>query len=117
MSRSFPPRSTASFWCSVATTSLRQLRTPTPRRPGYHPSNRCRYRSEEMDRLLQRARLESARQLRGALYRRAHALFEEEMPFVPLYHASVFIARRQEVHGLIISPTGFLRFDKVWKTE
>jgi len=80
-------------------------------------TNRCRYRSEEMDRLLKRARMESATQMRGALYRRAHALFEEEMPFVPLYHASVFIARRREVQGLVIGPTGFLRFDKVWKTE
>ena len=47
----------------------------------------------------------------------AQALFQDEMPFVPLYHASVFIARRQEVHGLVIGPTGFLRFDKAWKTK
>ena len=80
-------------------------------------TNRCRYRSEEMDRLLKRARMESASQMRGALYRRAHALFEEEMPFVPLYHASVFTARRREVNGLLISPTGLLSYGKAWKTE
>jgi peptide/nickel transport system substrate-binding protein len=80
-------------------------------------TNRSRYRSEAMDGLLKRARRESAPGVRQALYREAQALFQAEMPFVPLYHASVFIARRQEVHGLIISPTGFLRFDKTWKTE
>lgn len=77
-------------------------------------TNRSRYRSEVMDGLLNRARMESAPRTRLALYRQAQALFQEEMPFVPLYHASVFIARRQEVNGLVIGPTGFLRFEKAW---
>jgi len=80
-------------------------------------TNRSRYRSEEMDRLLKQARMESASQMRGALYRRAHALFQEEMPFVPLYHASVFTARRREVNGLVAGPTGILYYGKAWKTE
>ena len=57
-------------------------------------TNRSRYRSAEMDGLLKRARMENAPRTRLSLYRRAQALFQEEMPFVPLYHASVFIARR-----------------------
>ena len=80
-------------------------------------TNRSRYRSEAMDSLLRRARMESAPRARMGLYREAQALFQEEMPFVPLYHASVFIAQRREVNGLIIGATGFLRFDKAWKTE
>ena len=80
-------------------------------------TNRARYRSEEMDGLLKRARMESAPRMRFALYRRAQSLFDEEMPFVPLYHASVFTARRREVEGLVVGPTGVLRFDKVWKTR
>ncbi len=79
-------------------------------------TNRCRYRSEEMDLLLKRARMERAPSIRSALYRRARALFQEEMPFVPLYHASVFTARRRGVEGLVIGPTGILRYDRVWKT-
>jgi peptide/nickel transport system substrate-binding protein len=78
-------------------------------------TNRSRYRSDDMDGLLKRARMESAPSTRRSLYRRAQSLFQEDMPFVPLYHASVFIARRQEVNGLVISPTGFLRFHQVWK--
>ena len=68
-----------------------------------------------MDRLLKRARMESAPRTRLALYRQVQELFQTEMPFVPLYHASAFTARRQEVRGLIIGPTGLLRFDKAWK--
>jgi len=80
-------------------------------------TNRSRYRSEEMDRLLKRARMESASQMRGALYRRVYALFQEEMPFVPLYHASVFAARRRGVNGLVTGPTGILSYGKAWKSE
>ena len=79
-------------------------------------TNRSRYRSDAMDGLLKRARMESTPRTRLSLYRQAQALFQKDMPFVPLYHASVFIARRQEVNGLVISPTGFLKFEKAWRT-
>jgi peptide/nickel transport system substrate-binding protein len=78
-------------------------------------TNRSRYRSEEMDRLLKRARMDSASQARLALYRRAQDLLQQDMPFVPLYHASVFTAHRREVIGLVLGPTGILRYDKAWK--
>jgi peptide/nickel transport system substrate-binding protein len=78
-------------------------------------TNRSRYRSEEMDRLLKRARMESAPHARLELYREAQDLLQEDMPLVPLYHASVFTAHRREVLGLIIGPTGILRYDKAWK--
>ncbi len=78
-------------------------------------TNRTRYRSAEMDRLLKRARMESAPHARLDLYREAQDLLQEEMPLVPLYHASVFTAHRREVLGLTIGPTGILRYDKAWK--
>jgi ABC-type transport system substrate-binding protein len=78
-------------------------------------TNRSRYRSAGMDALLKRARMESAPGTRLALYREAQELFQRDMPFVPLYHSSVFTAHRREVRGLIIGPTGILRFDKAWK--
>jgi peptide/nickel transport system substrate-binding protein len=80
-------------------------------------TNRSRYRSDEMDRLLKRARMESGRQARAALYRRAESLFQEEMPFVPLYHASVFTARRQEVIGLVATPIGIVDYENVSKRK
>jgi ABC-type transport system substrate-binding protein len=78
-------------------------------------TNRSRYRSDEMDRLLKRARMESAPRARLELYREAQDLLQQDMPLVPLYHASVFTAHRREVLGLIIGPTGILRYDKAWK--
>ena len=78
-------------------------------------TNRSRYRSAAMDGLLKRARMDSAPGRRLAHYRQAQELCQRDMPFVPLYHSSVFTARRREVRGLVIGPTGILRYDKVWK--
>ena len=78
-------------------------------------TNRSRYRSPAMDGLLKRARMDSAPGARLAHYRLAQELFQQDMPFVPLYHSSVFTAHRREVRGLVIGPTGILRYDKAWK--
>jgi ABC-type transport system substrate-binding protein len=78
-------------------------------------TNRSRYRSAAMDGLLKRARQDSAPGVRLALYRQAQDLVQSDMPFVPLYHSSVFTAYRREVRGLVIGPTGILRYDKAWK--
>ena len=78
-------------------------------------TNRSRYRSAAMDGLLKRARQDSTLGARLSLYRQAQELVQSDMPFVPLYHSSVFTAYRREVRGLVIGPTGVLRYDKAWK--
>ena len=78
-------------------------------------TNRSRYRSEAMDGLLKRARQERAPGSRLALYRQAEDLAQNDLPLVPLYHSAVLTAYRREVSGLVIGPTGILRYDKAWK--
>jgi ABC-type transport system substrate-binding protein len=78
-------------------------------------TNRSRYRSPAMDGRLKRARMDAALGTRLSHYRQAQELFQRDMPFVPLYHSSVFTAHRREVRGLVIGPTGILRYDKAWK--
>jgi len=78
-------------------------------------TNRSRYRSLAMDGLLKRARQGSAPLARRALYRQAQDLIQSDMPFVPLYHSAVFTAYRRELRGLVIGPTGIVRYDKAWK--
>jgi dipeptide transport system substrate-binding protein len=80
-------------------------------------TNRSRYASTEMDLLLERGRRSTDAVQRAGLYREAQALFQRDMPWVPLYHASVFTAYRRAVHGVSASPTGVLRYEKAWKTE
>lgn len=78
-------------------------------------TNRSRYRSPAMDALLERGRRGHGPEERKASYRGAQELFQKEMPWVPLYHVSVFTAYRREVQGLVVGTTGLLRYDKVWK--
>jgi peptide/nickel transport system substrate-binding protein len=80
-------------------------------------SNRSRYRSAAMDRILKRGQTSTEPEARLAAYRQAQELFQEDMPMIPLCHAPVFTASRETVNGLQISPTGLLRYDKVWKSE
>jgi ABC-type transport system substrate-binding protein len=79
-------------------------------------TNRSRYRSEAMDALLKRGRLLRGPQQRVAVYKEAQALFQRDMPFVPLYHVPVFTAYRRGLHGLRVGETGLLGFEKAWKT-
>jgi ABC-type transport system substrate-binding protein len=68
-----------------------------------------------MDRLLKLARQDRAQSSRLRLYREAQDLIQNDMPFVPLYHSAVLTAYRRDVRGLVIGPTGTLRYDKAWK--
>jgi ABC-type transport system substrate-binding protein len=78
-------------------------------------TNRSRYRSVAMDALLKQGRRGRDQKERLASYREAQALFQKDMPWVPLYHVSVFTAYRRGVRGLVGGPTGLPRYEKVWK--
>ena len=78
-------------------------------------TNRSRYRSEAMDALLAQGRRGRDQKERAGSYRDAQALFQKDMPWVPLYHVSLFTAARRNVRGLVSGPTGILRYDKTWK--
>jgi ABC-type transport system substrate-binding protein len=79
-------------------------------------TNRSRYRSPAMDGLLRSGRRTADLRERTSIYAAAQALFQRDMPWVPLYHVSVSTAYRRLLRGLAVGPTGNTRFDKVWKT-
>jgi peptide/nickel transport system substrate-binding protein len=80
-------------------------------------TNRSRYRSPEMDAVLKRGRMGSDMAERLAAYHEAQELFQRDMPWVPLYHVSVFTAYRRGVRGLLTGPTGVTRYEKAWKLD
>jgi peptide/nickel transport system substrate-binding protein len=80
-------------------------------------TNRSRYKSPAMDALLKRGRRTAHAEERLQIYREAQELFQKDMPWVPLYHVSLFTAYRRAVRGLVTGNTGILRYDKTWKTE
>ncbi len=81
--------------------------------PAIGTTNRSRYASPAMDALLKRAQRATDLEGRAAAYREAQALFQRDMPFVPLYHVALFTAHRREIHGLALGPTGLMRLERV----
>lgn len=80
-------------------------------------TNRSRFRSPAMDTLLERARRSGDPQQRLTAYAEVQRLFQKEMPWIPLYHASVLTAQRRSVDGITTGPSGILRYDKAWKSN
>jgi len=78
-------------------------------------TNRSRYRSPAMDAVLEQGRRGRDQKERAASYREAQTLFQKDMPWVPLYHVSIFTAHRRHLRGLVAGPTGIPRYDKAWK--
>jgi len=78
-------------------------------------TNRSRYRSAAMDGILKRGRMGSDPETRLAAYHEAQALFQKDMPWVPLYHGSLYTVHRRSLRGLNLGPTGLVRYDKAWK--
>ncbi|HEY7516192.1 MAG TPA: ABC transporter substrate-binding protein [Vicinamibacteria bacterium] len=78
-------------------------------------TNRSRYRSAAMDAILKRGRMGSDPDSRLSAYHEAQTLFQKDMPWIPLYHGSVFTVHRRSLRGLNLGPTGLVRYDKAWK--
>lgn len=78
-------------------------------------TNRSRYRSAAMDAILKRGRMGGGPESRLFAYHEAQELFQKDMPWVPLYHGSIFTVHRRGLRGLTLGPTGLVRYDKAWK--
>jgi peptide/nickel transport system substrate-binding protein len=85
--------------------------------PAIGTTNRSRYSSPSMDVLLKRGQMAADVEGRASAYREAQALFQRDMPFVPLYHASLSTARRHLLRGLSLGPTGLLHLERATKAE
>lgn len=73
-------------------------------------TNRSRYASDAMEALLRRGRRGTSPRERQRAYAEAQALFQRDLPFVPLYHVATFIAHRDDLRDLAVDPTGIVRY-------
>jgi ABC-type transport system substrate-binding protein len=71
------------------------------------------YKNPALDDLLQQARRELDTAKRAALYHQAQKIIHDDCPMVPLAHAVDSVAMHRNVHGLVLQPTGDLRFHHV----
>ena len=65
-------------------------------------ANRNRYRNPEIDRLLEKGRGTMEPEARRAVYSRVQKIVAEELPYVPLWHASNVAVMRKELKGFVL---------------
>jgi dipeptide transport system substrate-binding protein len=74
-----------------------------------------RWKSEEFDSLVCKARSITDDKEREKVYARAEDLFFSEYPWIILVHSNELAAYRKDVEGLVIIPTGEIRLGKARK--
>lgn len=69
-------------------------------------SNYAFYKSAEMDKYLDDAKKEMNKEKRTDLYMKAQEVFHNEVPWLPLFHATQVAAFRKDIMGYKLHPTG-----------
>lgn len=69
----------------------------------------------EFDALLEAARGEVDEAKRLALIDRAQLVFKRERPWITMAHSTVYLPRRRDVQGFVMSPNGSVDFEGVWR--
>jgi cationic peptide transport system substrate-binding protein len=78
-------------------------------------TNRAMWCSQEYDLLINQALKYTDISERTYFYGKANELLAEELPLIPIAHASRYQAHRKELNGLVINPYGGVRFGGVKK--
>lgn len=78
-------------------------------------TNRAMWCSDEYDALINKALQFTDISERTYFYGKANELLAEQLPLIPIAHASRYQAHRKELEGLVINPYGGVRFGGVKK--
>jgi ABC-type oligopeptide transport system substrate-binding subunit len=70
------------------------------------PENHMRYSNEEVDRLLEAARVELDPGQRFGLYQEAETIIVEEVPWIPLYHDVTYLLVKPHVRDFNMTSQG-----------
>jgi peptide/nickel transport system substrate-binding protein len=80
-------------------------------------ANTTGYSNPEMDALMDKARALTDINARKPLYAKLQQTFTNELPYVPLFFAVQYMARRANVEGHKWIPDQIPRYREVWKTK
>ena len=69
----------------------------------------------EFDALVEGARAEVDDAKRNGLIQRAQQIFKRERPWITMAHSAVYIPLRKDVQGFVMSPTGGVDFEGVYR--
>jgi len=77
------------------------------------PLNISFYKNPKFDDLIAKARVESDKEKRAELYKKAQEIIHEDCPMIPLAHVMDKVAMQKNVQGLRIQSTGDVIFRTV----
>ena len=84
-------------------------------KPGERRFNSSRWRDPDVLGLLEQARQQADPERRSALYVRVQEIVHDQAVWVPLAHPRMLLGVRTRVQGLVLQPTGDVRFGEAWK--
>ena len=76
-------------------------------------ANIARWCNKNFDQLVVKGKKLSSRKLREPFYRKASAVFHQQVPWVPLAYSSVYRGVSKNIFNYTLSPFGFENFSKV----
>ena len=92
-----------SNWTEISDPDVFRLRFHSGYEPP-HGFNRGRYRSPEVDALLEAGAAETEEEERRTVYSRLQTILARDLPYVSLWHRDVAVAHRLRVHGFRLTP-------------
>ncbi|MCP4445162.1 MAG: ABC transporter substrate-binding protein [Myxococcales bacterium] len=97
-------------------TYFHSSRIPDPE--NLHVHNRWRYRSDSLDRLVERGRVTMQRDERKSIYADVQRIVAEDLPIVPLWHEHNIVVMNRSLSGYTLLPSARLAgFANVVKTR
>jgi dipeptide transport system substrate-binding protein len=85
----------------------------TPLLSCHASSNRSNWCNQEFDALIKQAKLESNRDARITLYRKAQVIFKDDTPWLPIAHSNQYKAIRKDIKGFEPTPFGSANLDNI----
>ncbi|MDC8786615.1 ABC transporter substrate-binding protein [Roseateles koreensis] len=67
------------------------------------------------EKLIDEARISTDPQRRNKLYEEAQVIFKRERPWITMAHSTVYVPVRKDVHGFVMSPSGSVDFEGVYR--
>lgn len=84
---------------------------------GWSKSYWTSYSNSEVTSLIEQGRVTPAGDARQAIYYNIQQILADQVPYIPLYYASVVKASTSKVHDLTVLPNGSVLFQDAWITQ
>ncbi len=73
------------------------------------------YSNPDLDKILEKAQVSLDQKEREQLYKQAQQILAEDAPIVPIFQGKLYVAAKNNVHGIVLDPIMLLRYYLIYK--